>query len=104
MSAFISLLPAIYSSFPLDRTNTAGGTTGAQTINKVAGSVNFAAAATSLVVTNNLVTTTSNIFCGVQTADATAIIKNVVPGNGSFTINLSAAATAETRVAFLVTN
>jgi hypothetical protein len=91
-------------SLTLERTNTAGGTTGAQTIHKMAGSVNFAAAATSLVVTNSLVSATSNVFAVVQTNDSTAIIKNVVPGSGSFTINLNAAATAETRVAFWVTN
>ena len=91
-------------SLGLERTNTAGGTTGAQTINKMAGSVNFAAAATSLVVTNSLVTATSNVFCVVQTNDATATIKNCVPASGSFTITLNAAATAETRVAFWVTN
>lgn len=86
------------------RTITAGGTTGAQTIDKPAGSVNFAALATSLVVTNNLVTVDSIILCTIQTNDATAILKNVVAGAGSFTINLTAAATAETKVSFLVIN
>ena len=85
-------------------TNTAGGTTGAQTINKPSGTVNFAAAATSLVVTNNLVTTASLVFAVVRTADATAVIKNVVPAAGSFTITLTAAATAETSVGFWVIN
>lgn len=85
-------------------TNTAGGTTGAQTINKISGTVNFAAAATTLVVTNNLVTTASIIFCVVRTNDATATIKNVVPAAGSFTITLGAAATAETSVGFMVIN
>lgn len=84
------------------KTDTAGGTTGAVTINKPSGSVNFAAGATALTVTNNLVTTSSHVFAVVQTNDTTAEIKNVVPASGSFTINLVAAATAETRVAFLV--
>lgn len=88
----------------VDQTITAGGTTGAQTINKAAGTVNFAAAATSLVVTNNLVTTSSTIFCTIRTNDGTAVIKNVVPAAGSFTITLNAAATAETSVGFLVVN
>lgn len=87
-----------------DTTITAGGTTGARTIDKPTGTVNFAAAATAIVVTNNLVTTSSYIFAVVQTNDTTAVIKNVVPGTGSFTITLSAAATAETRVAFFVLN
>jgi len=85
-------------------TETAGGTTGNQTINLPSGSVNFAAAATSITVTNSLATTTSHIFCTIETNDATATIKNVVRASGSFTINLNAAATAETRVGFLVIN
>jgi hypothetical protein len=88
----------------LDATITAGGTTGAQTIDKAAGTVNFAAAATSVVVTNALVSTSSLVWAFVRTADTTAAIKNVVPGTGSFTITLSAAATAETSVGFVVIN
>lgn len=88
----------------VDQTITAGGTTGAQTINKAAGTVNFAAAAASLVVTNSLVTTSSTIYCSIRTNDATALIKNVVPAAGSFTITLNAAATAETSVGFFVVN
>jgi hypothetical protein len=42
----------------LDKTFTAAGTAGAQTINKQTFSVNFAATATSLVVTNSLIATT----------------------------------------------
>lgn len=87
-----------------DATITAGGTTGAQTINKSLGAVNFAAGATSLVVTNSIVTTSSIIFCTIRTNDSTAAIKNVVPTAGSFTINLNAAATAETSVGFIVHN
>jgi len=86
------------------QTVTGGGTTGNQTINKAAGTVNFAAAASSLTVTNSLVTTSSTIYCAVRTNDTTAIIKNVVPGSGSFVITLNAAATAETSVGFLVIN
>jgi hypothetical protein len=85
-------------------TNTAAGTTGAQTINKASGTVNFAAAATSLVVTNNLCTTSSIVFAVIRTNDATAWIENVVPAAGSFTINLGTAATAETSVGFFIIN
>ena len=85
-------------------TNTATGTTGAQTINRPSGTVNFAAGATSLVVTNNLVTASSIVFAVVRTNDATAVVKNVVPASGSFTINLNAAATSETSVGFFVIN
>ena len=87
-----------------DKTITGGGTTGAQTINKIAGSVNFAAAATSLVVTNSLVTANSVIIATVGTNDATMTSVQVVAGAGSFTIHANAAATAETRVDFLVIN
>jgi hypothetical protein len=86
------------------KTITAGGTTGAQTINNVCGSVNFAAAATSLVVTNSLVSTDSVIIATVATNDATMTSVQVVAGSGSFTIYANAAATAETRVNFLVIN
>jgi hypothetical protein len=85
-------------------TNTAAGTTAPQTINRPSGTVNFAAAATTLVVTNSLCTTSSIVFATVRTADATAYIKNVVPAAGSFTIELGAAATAETSVGFFIIN
>mgnify|MGYP006274417037 CR=1 FL=1 len=87
-----------------DKTVTAGGTTGAATINKNAGSVNFAAAATSLVVTNSLVTTGSVIVATVATNDSTMKSVSVVAAAGSFTLNANAAATAETRVNFLIVN
>lgn len=93
-----------YGDQRFDKTITAGGTTGAQTINKTAGSVNFAAAATSLVVTNNLVSTSSVILCTVGTNDSTMKSVACVAGAGSFTMNANAAATAETRVNFLVIN
>ena len=85
-------------------TNTATGTNGAQTINKPSGTVNFAAAANSLVVTNSLCTTSSIVFAVVRTNDSTAVIKNVVPGAGSFTITLNANATVATSVGFLIIN
>lgn len=88
----------------LSAVNTAGGTTGDQTINEPTGTVNFAAAATTIVVTNRLCSTSSIILAVVRTNDATARIANVVPGAGSFTIHLTAAATAETSVGFLVIN
>ena len=91
-------------TFNLQRTITAGGTTGAQTINKPNGSVNFAAAATSLVVTNSSALTTSLINAIAQTHDATCHVQDVVAAAGSFTINMTAACTAETKVAFWVYN
>ena len=88
----------------IEATNTTPGTTGAQSINKASGKVNFAAGATSLVVTNALCQTTSIVHATVLTDDATAYVKNVVPGNGNFTIKLGAAATSESSVGFIVYN
>lgn len=85
-------------------TNTASGTTGNQTINKASGTVNIAAAGTTVTVTNSLVTTSSIVFAVIRTNDATATIKNVVPAAGSFTINLGSATTAETSIGFFVIN
>ncbi len=96
--------PAKFTNLQAEKTITAGGTTGDQTINKISGTVNFAGAATTLTVTNSFVTTTSLIFCTILTNDATARIANVVPGSGSFTINLTAAATGETAVCFFIVN
>jgi len=88
----------------LSKTVTTAGTTGAQTINKATGSVNFAAVATSLVVTNSLVTTSSVIVATVATNDTTMKTVSAVAAAGSFTLNANAAATAETRVNFVVLN
>ncbi len=88
----------------ITKTMTAAGTTGAQTIDRVQGSVNFAAAATTLVVTNALVTTSSNVFVQVYGTDVTATSARVTLAAGSFTITLNAAATAETKVGFFVLN
>jgi len=88
----------------LGKTVTAAATTGAQTINQPSGSVNFAAAATSLVVTNSLVTASSVIQCTVGTNDATMSAATAVAAAGSFTIRPNAAPTAETRVNFTLTN
>jgi hypothetical protein len=84
-------------------TITPPGTTGAQTINKISGKVNASAGTTSLVVTNSAVTTSSIVLCQLGTNDASCVIKSVVEGTNSFTINYSAP-TAETVIKFLVIN
>ena len=91
------------------KTVTAAATTGAQTINKATGSVNFAAGATSLVVTNSLAVaptsaqTGSIITATVRTNDATMkSVAAVCSSNGSFTLHANAAPTAETRVDFAI--
>jgi hypothetical protein len=78
-------------------------TTGDVTINKPMGRVSFVTGGTTLVVTNSLVTANSNVFCTVLAAD-TATIKNVIPAAGSFNILLTAGASAELQVAFMVVN
>ncbi len=87
-----------------NKTVTAGGTTTPQTINKNAGAINFAAADTSKVVTNSLVTANSIIVATVATNDSTMKSVQAVAAAGSFTLYANAAATAETRVNFLVIN
>jgi len=87
-----------------DKTVTAAGTTGARTISKNAGTVNFAAGATALVVTNTLVTVNSIVVATVAANDATMKSVQAVAAAGSFTLYANAAATAETRVNFIVIN
>jgi hypothetical protein len=84
--------------------NTVSGGTGAVTINKPSGTVNFAAAATSLVVTNSLCTTNSIIIATVRSNDSTLKSVQAVPASGSFTLYANAAATATTSVGFLIIN
>lgn len=87
-----------------DATITPALTTGNQTINKPSGTVNIAAWGTTVTVTNSLCTTSSLVYVNLRTNDTTATIKNVVPGSGSFVITLTAAATAEVSIWFLVVN
>lgn len=76
------------------------GTPGAATINKPRMRVAVAAAASSVVITNSLVTATTPVYCQAQAADATCTqVANVVPGAGSFTVNMNAACTGNTAVA-----
>lgn len=91
-------------SIAFDATYTPAGTTGNRTINTSSGSVNVAAGQSSITVTNSLVAATTQIIACVATNDATAQIKNTVSSAGSFTINLSAAATAETKINWFFIN
>ncbi len=88
----------------LGKTITAAGTTGDQTINKTTLSVNFAALATTLTVTDSLVNMNSIVLCTVAANDSTMKSVAVVQTAGSFQIVSNAAATAETRVNCSVTN
>lgn len=79
-------------------------TTGNRTVNSVRGFNAFAAASSSIVITNSFVTALSQIVVTIMTADATALLKNVVPAAGSFTITLNANTTGITKVAWTVIN
>lgn len=77
--------------------NTATGTTTAQTavLNTISGTITSATLATAIgtaaiTVTNSNCTTNSTVLCVISsTTTATAtVITSVVPGNGSFVINL----------------
>lgn len=83
--------------------STYASTTGDTTINKPMGRVLFVTGGTSITVTNSLVTANSNVFCSVLAAD-TAAIKNVIPAAGSFSIVLTAGASAQLAVGFMVVN
>lgn len=88
-----------WGSLYLDFVNTV--TVGNVTINAPSGRVNVAAAASAITVTNNLCKADSHVFAQCATNDATAVVKNVVPGVGSFVINL-VAATAQTAINFFI--
>ena len=95
------LFPLVNDPDPTANYVDKSGTPGAATINAYRGRVAAAAAATSLVVTNNRVTATSYIGTNLATNDSTAVIKAVVPAAGSFTIYLTAP-TAQVNIDFIV--
>lgn len=95
---------ALFGGLKLDMTD-ASGTPGAATINKPTGKVAVAIGASSVVVTNNLVTANSIVVPVLEFIDATFTqILSCVPGAGSFTITGNANATAATKISFVVYN
>lgn len=90
----------MYGGLKLGQDNTA--TIGDVTLNKPSGRVNVSASASTITVTNSFVSADSLVIAVVAQDDATAQVKNVVAGSGSFVINLTAAATANTAVNFVV--
>lgn len=94
----------IMTPLVFDRTMTPAGVTGARTINKPAGSVNFAPGAVSLVVTNSLVTANSIVMTQVMTNDDSMSAVKAISDAGFFTLITGEAPTAETRVSFIVFN
>lgn len=80
------------------------GASGNVAINKMAGQVQFAVAAQSLILTNDRIEADSIVICTVATDDATAFAAKAIvdPAGGSATIKLNAAATGITKVNFLI--
>lgn len=82
-------------------------TAGAVTQNTVQGRAAVAATAASVVVTNSLVDASSKIVANISqaAADTTALtVTRIVPAAGSFTIYVTAAATAITYVDWVIVN
>jgi len=78
------------------------GTAGNRTVNKVRGINKFTAGTATITITNDRCVADSQVDAVLQTNDATAVIKNVVPAAGSFTINLTANCTGATKVAWTI--
>lgn len=87
------------ANFALGSTITAN--IGAFTMNTPTGRVNAANGATSLVVTNSLVTANSKVMAWPSHNDTTGRVYAVVPAAGNFTISLTAP-TANMSVDFVV--
>jgi lysophospholipase L1-like esterase len=96
--------PTFAGNLTPSKTVTATGVTGGQTINKTAGRVNFDVGATSLVVSNSFVTSSSLIFLTPATHDSTARDISYQAATGYFTIYFLTAPSAQTSVSFLVIN
>ena len=82
---------------------TVAGAAGAATQTTVAGRVQIAAGQSSVVVTNVNCQASSTVLAVVSSADgAASTLKSVVPGNGSFTVTMSAAVTGATSVDYVI--
>lgn len=91
------------SNFQANRTDISG-TPGNGTVNNPRGRAAFAAAGTTVVVTNSLVTATSTVLVQLGGSDVTLTTVRVTPAAGSFTVTGNAAATATTPFDFFVVN
>ena len=86
-------------------TNT--GTIGAVTINQPSGRINIAAGQQNVVITNNLVTTNTRVFCNISSpnVDGTATVANAdCTVSGQITVRLNQACTTQRAVDFLIVN
>ena len=96
--------PVVFNAVPVVYSDTQTGAT--PTVSRPAGVVRVPHGATTVTVTNTLVSATSLIFAQIRNATTSAVsVANVVPGAGSFTIHLSGNPGASNAdVAFLVVN
>lgn len=91
------------SDFQAARTDISG-TPGNGTANTARGRAAFAAAGSSVVVSNSLVAATSTVLVQLGGSDATLTTVRVTAAAGSFTVTGNAAATGTTPFDFLVIN
>jgi hypothetical protein len=78
-------------------------TSGNVTINEPMGKCNVLTGATSVTITNSLVTADSCVFGTILNQDATSV-RNIVPTAGAFTIYLGAGTAGPVVICFLVVN
>lgn len=79
------------------------GSPGNATCQAPAGQAAIAASASTITITNGLVTPTSIVTATLQRVDATCtVVGAVVPAAGSFTINVNASCTVATKVGWIV--
>lgn len=89
------------------QTGNSSSTAGAATLNTPVGKSKIAASASSVVITNSLVTTSSVVIATINQASADATLTSivrVVPAAGSFTIYGNATSTAAVTVNWAVFN
>jgi hypothetical protein len=87
----------------MDATDSSG-TPGNATINKPSGQVAVANGDSSVTVTNSVVSATSVVVAVLQDNTDAIYVRSVVPGAGTFTINLSGATSGARKVGFVVFN
>lgn len=92
-----SLLAVDYSGKTFQPTTDSSGTPGAATINKPSGVSAIATGASSVVISNTLVTATGGIFISPRARDATGLIPTVTARTAatSFTVSTTANCTAD---------
>jgi hypothetical protein len=89
-------------AFPADMAG--AGVTGNRSVNIASGSVRFAAAATSVTLTNDKIKANSLVYPVVMTNDSTLKSVSATVTNGQVVFDANAAATAETIVGFFILN